>query len=102
MLSLWWRTAAWLLIVLDTPDWDDLPLLATAVLLIAMVALIAFHHRASERQRKFVMSGPVIVGLLAILVPLQLGQTNVKSVTASAGYWQKFDPAAISGHVAAG
>ena len=94
-------TAAWLLIVLDTQIGRSAAM-ATAVLLIAMVAVIAFHHRASERQRKFVMSGPVIVGLLAILVPPQLGQTNVKSVTASAGYWQKFDPAAISGHVAAG
>ena len=94
-------TAAWLLIVLDTQIGRPAALV-TAGLLVGMVAVIAFHHRSSERQRKFVMSGAVIVGLLAILVPLQLGQTNVKSVTASAGYWQKFDPAAISGHVTAG
>jgi suppressor for copper-sensitivity B len=94
-------TAAWLLTVLDTQIGRSAAL-ATAGLLVAMVAVIAFHHRASERQRKFVMSGAVIVGLLAILVPPQLGQTNVKPVTASAGYWQKFDPAAVSRHVAAG
>ncbi len=94
-------TAIWLLTVLDTQI-GRLAALATAGLLVAMVAVIAFHHRASEQQRKFVMAGAVIVGLLAILLPPQLGQTNAKSVTASAGYWQKFDPAAISRHVAAG
>jgi len=94
-------TAVWLLTVLDTQI-GRLAAMATAALLVAMVAVIAFHHGSSERQRKFVMSGAVIVGLLAILVPPQLGETNAKSATASMGYWQKFDPAAIFRHVAAG
>ena len=94
-------TAAWLLTVLDTQI-GRTAALATAGLLIAMVAIIAFHHRATEQQRKAVMTGAVIVGLLAVLVPPQFGETITKSVTASAAYWQKFDPAAISGHVAAG
>jgi suppressor for copper-sensitivity B len=94
-------TAAWLLTVLDTQIGRPAALV-TVGLLVALVAVIAFYHRASEQRRKFVMSGAVIVGLSAILVPPQLGQQDAKSATVSAGYWREFDPAAIPGHVAAG
>ncbi|NKB22256.1 MAG: hypothetical protein GKS01_17355 [Alphaproteobacteria bacterium] len=94
-------TAVWLLTVLDTQIGRPAAF-ATAGLLIVMVAVIALHHRSSEQRRKLVMSGAVIVGLLAILVPPQLGQVSAKSGAVSATHWQKFDPSAISRHIAAG
>ncbi len=94
-------TAVWLLTVLDTQI-GRTAAFATAGLLIVMVSVIAFHHRVSETQRKLVTSGAVVFGLLAILVPPQLGQTTDRPVSEAAAHWQPFDPQAIDRHVAAG
>ena len=96
-------TAIWLLSVLDTQAGHTAAFLGGG-LVAGLVAILWIGRLAKSASPVLIWGTATVVGFLGILLPPQFAEQGMisRDIAQGAIKWQKFDPAAISSHVAAG
>ena len=96
-------TAIWLLSVLDTQAGRTASLISGG-LVAGVVAILWIGRLAKTASPALIWGTATVVGLLGILLPPQYAEQGMinRDIAQGSIKWQKFEPAAIAGHVAAG
>jgi suppressor for copper-sensitivity B len=95
-----WGTALWLASVLAAQV-SERAAVVLAIALVAMTAAIGLARIGTTRLKRWAAAAAIALGLAGILLPALSEVENVETAFVD-GRWQRFDEAAIPGHVAAG